>query len=120
MQAALWREAFHLVQQGVASVEDVDTAICKGPGLRWALYGPIMLLHLSGGDAGLLHFWDHLAAPVQTWWKTLGEPDITPAFERQMNDGIAEETKGRSVRELARERDRRFVRMLAALAAEER
>ena len=27
LQAALWREAFHLVEQGVASVADIDTAI---------------------------------------------------------------------------------------------
>src|SRR5205814_1766904 len=40
LQAALWREAFHLVEQGIASVEDVDTAIAQGPGLRWALLGP--------------------------------------------------------------------------------
>lgn len=36
LQAALWREAFYLVQRGIASVEDVDTAIAHGPGLRWA------------------------------------------------------------------------------------
>src|SRR6266403_4517071 len=40
LQAALWREAFYLVEQGIASVEDVDTAIAHGPGLRWALLGP--------------------------------------------------------------------------------
>jgi carnitine 3-dehydrogenase len=50
LQAALWREAFHLVEQGIASVEDVDTAIAQGPGLRWALLGPFLNLHLSGRD----------------------------------------------------------------------
>ena len=35
LQAALWREALHLVAEGVASVADVDTAISAGPGLRW-------------------------------------------------------------------------------------
>jgi carnitine 3-dehydrogenase len=44
LQAALWREAVHLVATGVASVADVDTAISEGPGLRWALMGP----HLTG------------------------------------------------------------------------
>jgi 3-hydroxyacyl-CoA dehydrogenase len=119
LQAALWREAFYLVEQGAASVEDIDTAIAQGPGLRWALMGPIMLLHLSGGDAGLAHFWDHLAAPVQSWWATLGTPSITPAFEAAMNAGVEDEAAGRTVHELARERDRRFVRMLAALGEEE-
>jgi carnitine 3-dehydrogenase len=44
LQAALWREAFHLVKQGIASVADIDTAIAHGPGLRWALLGPVLWL----------------------------------------------------------------------------
>ena len=47
LQAALLREAFYLVEQGIASVEDVDTAIAHGPGLRWALLGPFLNLHPS-------------------------------------------------------------------------
>jgi len=39
LQAAVWREAIHLVKEGVASVEDVDTAMWAGPGL--------MLFHLG-------------------------------------------------------------------------
>ena len=39
LQAALWREAVHLIASGVASVADVDAAISEGPGLRWALDG---------------------------------------------------------------------------------
>ena len=46
LQAAMWCEAFHLVDQGVATVEDIDAAISHGPGLRWALMGPFMNLHL--------------------------------------------------------------------------
>ena len=52
LQAALWREAYSLVEQGVASVADIDTAISSGPGLRWALLGPFATQHLSGGDGG--------------------------------------------------------------------
>ena len=43
LQAALWREAISLAANGVASVEDVDTAVWAGPGLRWAVMGPTML-----------------------------------------------------------------------------
>ena len=42
LQAALWREAFYLVSQGIVSVSEVDTAIAHGPGLRWALLGPFL------------------------------------------------------------------------------
>jgi 3-hydroxybutyryl-CoA dehydrogenase len=34
LQAAVWREAIHLVLSGVASVGDVDKAMSAGPGLR--------------------------------------------------------------------------------------
>src|SRR5437667_9356093 len=53
LQAAVWREAFHLVDQGVATVADIDTVIAYGPGLRWALMGPFRNMHLSGGDGGV-------------------------------------------------------------------
>ncbi|MFX5622494.1 3-hydroxyacyl-CoA dehydrogenase family protein, partial [Acinetobacter baumannii] len=64
LQAALWREAFHLVEQGVASTEDIDTAIAYGPGLRWALMGPYLNLHMSGGEGGIGHMLDHLGPPI--------------------------------------------------------
>ena len=41
LQAALWREALHLVAEGVAEVADVDDAIAYGPGLRWASWARI-------------------------------------------------------------------------------
>jgi carnitine 3-dehydrogenase len=47
LQAALWRQVIHLVKTGVASVEDVDTAVWAGPGLRWAAMGPTMLFSTS-------------------------------------------------------------------------
>jgi len=62
LQAALWREALHLVAEGIASVADVDTAISAGPGLRWALMGPYLTFHLAGGVGGIDHFLDQFAA----------------------------------------------------------
>ena len=37
LAAVLWREAVHIVAEGIASVEDVDRSIRFGPGLRWAI-----------------------------------------------------------------------------------
>ena len=56
LQAALWREAVHLVAEGVVWVADADAAIAYGPGLRWALMGPHLTFHLAGGDGGMAHF----------------------------------------------------------------
>src|ERR1700753_3507244 len=49
LQAALAREVYHLVGEGVVSVADVDTALCWGPGLRWGVSGQVLLNHLGGG-----------------------------------------------------------------------
>jgi 3-hydroxyacyl-CoA dehydrogenase len=49
LQAALAREVYYLVAEGVVSAADVDTALCWGPGLRWGIMGNMMLNHLGGG-----------------------------------------------------------------------
>src|SRR5439155_9810452 len=46
LQAALAREVYYLVAEGVVSAADVDTALCWGPGLRWGIMGNMMLNHL--------------------------------------------------------------------------
>src|SRR5258707_7679479 len=48
LQAALWQEALWLVEQGIASVADIDTAISYGPGLRSGLFGPVLHLEIAG------------------------------------------------------------------------
>lgn len=50
---ALFREAFHIVQEGIASVEDVDLAIKTGPGLRFPAYGLLEHADMIGLDMQL-------------------------------------------------------------------
>lgn len=50
LQAAMVREAFHLLNEGVAEAEDIDTAITSGPGFRWAFIGPIETVDYGGLD----------------------------------------------------------------------
>jgi len=105
LQAALWREAFHLVEQGVATVADVDTAIAYGPGLRWALMGPFLNMHLGGGEGGIRHMLDHLGAPIESWWDDLGTPRITEELKQQLTEGVAAALEGRDGAALAPARD---------------
>jgi carnitine 3-dehydrogenase len=116
LQAALWREAIHLVAEGVASVADVDAGIAYGPGLRWAIMGPHLTFHLAGGVGGMTHFMPHLGVPqAKEWWPALGTPELTPALQQKIIDGVAEEAAGRSIPELAAERDRCLIAVLEAL-----
>ena len=41
LQQALLREAIYMVQEGIASPEDVEIALKAGSGLRWPVYGPL-------------------------------------------------------------------------------
>jgi carnitine 3-dehydrogenase len=115
LQAALWREAVHLVAEGVADVAAIDAAIAYGPGLRWAIMGPNLTFHLAGGVGGIEHFMHHLAVPLQSWWQDLGNPELTPDLQRRIVEGVAAEADDRSIAELAAERDRILLKVLEAV-----
>ena len=53
LQGALLREAYCLVRDGVASVEDIDKVVRDGLGLRWSVIGPFETVDLNtrGGIA---------------------------------------------------------------------
>ncbi|MGB6099218.1 MAG: 3-hydroxyacyl-CoA dehydrogenase NAD-binding domain-containing protein [Comamonas thiooxydans] len=116
LQAALWREAFYLVDQGVASVSDIDTAIAHGPGLRWALMGPFMNLYLSGGQGGMQHLLEHLGGPIESWWRDLGNPAMTEALKAHVVQGVAEARGMRREEELERTRDELLTDLIRAKA----
>jgi carnitine 3-dehydrogenase len=112
LQAALWREAVHLVASGVASVADIDAAISEGPGLRWALMGPHLTFHLAGGEGGMPHFLDQLGPPLEGWWDDLGQPSLTPEVRDALIAGVAAEAAGRDIPTLAATRDQFLIDLL--------
>ncbi|MER7558097.1 3-hydroxyacyl-CoA dehydrogenase NAD-binding domain-containing protein [Nocardioides sp. NPDC126508] len=112
LQAALWREAYHLVDQGIVSVADIDTAIADGPGLRWSLLGPFATQHLSGGPGGLGHVLEHLGPPMVDWWDDLGHPELTAGLVEKLVDGVDEELDGTSAEDLVARRDQALRRLL--------
>jgi 3-hydroxyacyl-CoA dehydrogenase len=105
LQAALAREVYYLIAEGVVSAADVDTALCWGPGLRWGIMGNMMLNHLGGGQGGIEHFLQQFTAPMTAWWKVLGQPVLTPEVQKKLIDSVHAEVGSRSIDELAAERD---------------
>jgi len=105
LQAALAREVYHLVAEGVVSAADVDTALCWGPGLRWGVMGNMMLNHLGGGPGGIEHFFQQFSGPMTAWWKTLGSPVLSPEVQKKLIESVHAEVGSRSIDELAAERD---------------
>ncbi|GAM87942.1 hypothetical protein ANO11243_059700 [Dothideomycetidae sp. 11243] len=70
LQAAINNEAYSLISRGVVSAEDLDIAVSMGPGLRWAVTGPITINALGGGGRaeGFVNRLDRLG-PAIRWWE---------------------------------------------------
>ena len=110
---ALWREAVDLVVRGIASVEDVDKAVCAGPGLRWALMGPHMIYHLGGGEGGMDHFLDHFGPSFKTWWENMAAwTTLPPETKKVLVDGLKKEMGDRSMIDITSWRDEKLSALL--------
>jgi len=106
LSAVLWREALNLVDQGVASVEDVDKAIRAGPGIRWAIMGPYMTYHLGGGKGGIEYLMRHIGASKAKWLETAATWTEAPeSVVQKAIDGVDEMVGGKSLEELEAWRD---------------
>jgi carnitine 3-dehydrogenase len=113
---ALWREALWLVNDGVATVTEIDDAIRFGAGLRWASMGTMLTYRIAGGEGGMRHFMEQFGPALQWPWTHLTD---VPELTDQLLDRIAEQSDaqvaGASVRELERLRDRCLVAVLGGL-----
>lgn len=113
LQAALWQEAFHLVASGVASVADIDAAIAHGPGLRWALLGPFLNLHLSGGQSGIgALFGKPLWQATESMWRDLGTVSVDGDLSARVAEGVTAELAPYQEAEMVWQRDDALVQLL--------
>jgi 3-hydroxyacyl-CoA dehydrogenase len=69
LQAAINNEAYSLISRGIVSGEDLDAAVTSGPGLRWALTGPIATNALGGGGGpgGFAKRMERLGPAIRSW-----------------------------------------------------
>lgn len=111
LQAALWREAFYLVEQGVCSAQDVDTAITAGPGLRWALLGPYLNMQLANND-GFAHAMEHLGPPMTSWWNDLGSVTVDEALIESLDAQVGTWLEDLDGVNLRQERDTALLELL--------
>jgi carnitine 3-dehydrogenase len=108
LQEALWREALHMLDNGEATVEQIDRSITDGPGLRWPIHGPMTTFHLAGGQGGMRHMLEHFGPSLKSPWTRLEAPELTDTLREAVIVGVAEAEK-RSVGELIIERDAAIV-----------
>ena len=118
MLEALWREALWLVNDGVATVAEVDDAIRLGAGLRWSFMGTFLTYRIAGGEDGMRHFMAQFGPALQwPWTKLTDVPELTPELIDTIVAQSDEQAGGRSVRELEQLRDDCLVSVLQALRA---
>jgi 3-hydroxyacyl-CoA dehydrogenase len=116
LQAALLREAIDLVDKGIATAEDVDTAFCTGIGLRDPLLGPFLRIHLAGD--GVERFFEHLSRSYQYRWETMETwTSIPQSAVKAVVQGVKEIeiVKEKTLEEIRQWRDEMLVRILKVL-----
>jgi len=115
LQAALWREALSLVNNGVASVEDVDRTVWAGPGARWARMGPFLTFHLGGGLGGLKYLIDTIQQGISEWYKNMEDWKFIPYHAaKKAIEGVEQlpMVKEKTFQEMVKWRDDKLVEIL--------
>lgn len=100
---ALLREAIHLVNEGVASVEDVDSIMENSLGPRWAISGPFKSYQAGGGEGGIEAFFKNIGGTVQAVWNDVGNVNMGEGWEKNIYNQTKEaygfvDTKGRDAK----------------------
>ncbi len=113
---AVWREALWLVNDGIATTEEIDDAIRFGFGLRWAQMGLFETYRIAGGTGGMRHFIAQFGECLDwPWTKLMDTPELTDELIDTIARQSDEQSGHLSIRELERARDGNLVAMMLAL-----
>lgn len=119
LQSALWREAFHLVVDGVISAEDLDLAITEGPGVRYAVQGPFITFHVAGRDGGFAATLKHMGPPTEAMMAALTTRPFTDEDRKALVDAAKEMVGDREIESLTRYRNNALSQIVKAKKAAE-
>ena len=117
LQEAMWREILHLVNDGIATTEELDEAIIYGPGLRWAAMGTNLTFYLAGGAGGMRHMLEQFGPALELPWTHLKAPELSDHLIDQLVNGTALQAGGKSIEDLERLRDNYLISVMTALRA---
>ena len=115
LMESAFREALHLLDQGVATTGEIDDAITYGFGLRWAFMGIFLTFHLAGGDKGMRHFMAQFGPTLKDPNCYTPAPELTDALLDKICDGSEASAAGRSVKELELLRNDCLIEIMEAL-----
>ena len=115
LQSVIWNEAVSLVERSVADPADIDAAVAYGPGLRWALMGPFLTHHLTGGEGGLAKALEMFGAPQEGADDPAMRRPLSPELKARLLAAEEAIAGGRSIAELEAARDRDLVAIRMAI-----
>lgn len=115
---AVWREGLWLVNDGIATTEEIDDVIRYGFGLRWAQMGLFETYRVAGGEAGMRHFISQFGPALKwPWTKLMDVPELTEELVDRITAQSDAQSGKHSIRELERIRDDNLVDIMRALKA---
>ena len=112
LQESMWRESLHIINENIASTDDLDKAIIHGPGLRWSLMGTFLTFHLAGGKQGMRHMLNQFGPSLKLPWTKLKAPKLTKKLSNRIIKGTKKQSKGKSIKELTTIRDNFLIDLL--------
>lgn len=116
LMEALWREALWLVNDDVATAEEIDDAIRFGCGLRWAQMGTFQVFNIAGGPAGMRHFMAQFGPALKwPWTKLMDVPEMTDELVEKISTQCEAQSDGLDTRALERIRDDNLIAIMQAL-----
>ena len=115
LQESLYREALHLIDEGVATVAEIDAAVTGGPGLRWAFMGTFLAWHLGGGPGGMRHTIEQFGPALELPWSHMKAPELTEELKQRIVEGCEVESGVRDFGDMERRRDRCLVEIQKVL-----
>lgn len=111
LMEALWRESLHIVNEGIATTEEVDKAFTHAAGLRYAQYGPFMTFHLAGGEGGMRHMLKQFGPALKKPWTKLIAPELTQDLYDNVVNGCETSSQGQTMSELDQKRNEFLVKV---------
>ncbi|HLR19333.1 MAG TPA: 3-hydroxyacyl-CoA dehydrogenase NAD-binding domain-containing protein [Staphylococcus sp.] len=111
LMEALWREALHIVNDGIATTEEVDKAFTHAAGLRYAQYGPFMTFHLAGGEGGMRHMLKQFGPALKKPWTKLVAPELTKDLYDEVVNGCEASSQGQTMSELDQKRNEFLIKV---------
>ncbi len=116
LMEAVWREALWMIDDDVATAQEIDDAMRFGPGLRWAFMGTFMTYRIAGGTGGMRHFMAQFGPTLELPWSRLTDvPDLTDELIDKIAGQSDDQAGDATIRQLERLRDDCLISVMQGL-----